>query len=303
MIALRLQGGLGNQLFQFAFGHEASQVTGLPLVADTRLLQAIGQHSGYELGRLGLGVACDLTEVHRQFPIWRVWLAERFPGYLGESLRVLHEPSLDKVRAVAGPPLMIKGYWQTGVVSEAATALVVDAVLKFSDTHLDQDAGRALVTSHHNAVAVHVRRGDYVSNNKISAQFGAATTAYFQLAMDELRLCLEDPRFYIFSDDADWSYTVFKGQSDVSIVSRSAGEESTALPDLCRMISCRHFILSNSSLSWWAAHLAGAIQTQPFEVRYPAPWFDAPHLQVQSDGIPKRSWRGLPKRGVTNSGP
>lgn len=299
MIALRLQGGLGNQLFQFAFGYEASRAAGRDLVFDTRLLHKIGAHAGYELDRLGIDVSCDPSEVQQAFSRARLWWLERLPRPVRDSLGYVEEPSLNQVKRFGRSVLLIKGYWQSSSIAAAATSVIVDGLSKAANKLHHSDEEMIRIIAHENAVAVHARRGDYISNKKVRALFGPCELSYFELGIDLMRARLERPFFFVFSDDPSWAQSAFSGHPDVRIVSSTNTDSSSAVIDLCRMSRCQHFVLSNSSLSWWAAHLSNHIRFgKPSEVIYPSPWFDAPALSGISGDLPKAAWIPMPKRGA-----
>lgn len=297
MIALRLQGGLGNQLFQFAFGYEASRAAGRELVFDTRLLQKIGAHAGYELDRLGVDVRCDPPEVQQAFSLQRLWWLERLPRPVRSSLGHLEEPSLEQVKRSGHSVLLIKGYWQSSSIDEGATSVIVDGLSRAASGLKQSDEEMIQICAQENAVAVHARRGDYISNKKVRALFGPCEVSYFELGMNLMRARLNQPLFFVFSDDPPWAQAAFSGYSDVRIVSAVETGAKSAVRDLCLMSVCKHFVLSNSSLSWWAAHLSAHTRSGgPSEVVYPSPWFDAPSLSGISGDLPKQAWTPMPKR-------
>jgi len=100
-----------------------------------------------------------------------------------------------------------------------------------------------------NSVAVHIRRGDYLTFPK----FNVCTENYYREAMAFMREQLSQPRFILFSDDLSWCKDVFSGEDieycDGIIV------RNDPLTDLQAMAECRHHIIANSSYSWWAAWL------------------------------------------------
>lgn len=299
MIALRLQGGLGNQLFQFAFGYAASRAASRALVFDTRLLHKIGAHAGYELGRLGIDISCDSFELQQAFSGARLWWLERLPRPLRGSLGFLEEPTLEQVRRSDRSVLLIKGYWQSGSIAEGATNLIVGGLSKLANGSLRSDEEMIRICAQGNAVAVHARRGDYISNKKVRALFGPCEPSYFELGIDLMRARLERPFFFVFSDDPPWAQSAFSGHPDVRVVSSANTDSSSAVIDLCRMSMCKHLVLSNSSLSWWAAHLSAHTRFgEPSQVIYPSPWFDAPALSGISGDLPKPAWTPMPKRGA-----
>lgn len=97
-----------------------------------------------------------------------------------------------------------------------------------------------------NSVAVHVRRGDYLSGG-FHVSCGKN---YFVSAMDKMREEIFSPKFYVFTDDITWCRGNFYGP-DISI--SSSGDSGDAILDFILMSRCRHHIISSSTFSWWAA--------------------------------------------------
>jgi hypothetical protein len=118
------------------------------------------------------------------------------------------------------------------------------------------------------AVCVHVRRGDYLLAPHFQ-HHGLCSVEYYRGAMTLVRDSRLGVRFFVFSDDWGWARQHFAGD-DVTVVEANGPEAGQ--DELRLMSACRHHILANSSLSWWAAWLAagdGQI------VIAPRPWFTA----------------------------
>ena len=93
-------------------------------------------------------------------------------------------------------------------------------------------------------IALHIRRGDYVSNPNHPSQ----PILYYQRALE----MLPDLDVIVFSDDAEWC----KQQEIFSSDRFSISEGNTTDADLCLMSMCQYHIIANSSFSWWGAWLA-----------------------------------------------
>jgi hypothetical protein len=107
------------------------------------------------------------------------------------------------------------------------------------------------------AIAVHVRRGDYVHNLRTAAAHNICDLNYYQTAIYLLREEVRDARFFVFSDDISWCRrNLDMCGSDVVFVETS--ELAVLHIDLELMKNCRHFVVANSSYSWWAAYLGSA---------------------------------------------
>src|SRR6202008_3427836 len=107
-------------------------------------------------------------------------------------------------------------------------------------------------------------------------QHGVCSAGYFARAMRLVRERVENPTFFVFSDDLAWCRQYVTG-ADVAYV--DANSSDAAHDELELMAACRHHIIANSSLSWWGAWLA---RTDGQIVIAPKPWFtrkaDTPDL-------------------------
>jgi hypothetical protein len=138
-----------------------------------------------------------------------------------------------------------------------------------------------------NSVAIHVRRGDYLSNKDTLRIHGVCSIDYYTNAINLIKERVSDPIFYIFSDDINW----VKNNLDLPENSEFIdGNENRPEIDLTLMMSCKHFIIANSSFSWWGAWLSS------FESKVviaPTPWFD--DANYVAEDIYSKQWIRLAK--------
>jgi hypothetical protein len=104
------------------------------------------------------------------------------------------------------------------------------------------------------SVALHVRRGDYLRPENKEGYFGICTKDYYQAAREVVRSLRPQARFFIFSDDPGWCRDNFAESGDVII---SAAVETPDWVDMALMSRCEHAIIANSSFSLWARWLGG----------------------------------------------
>jgi hypothetical protein len=104
-----------------------------------------------------------------------------------------------------------------------------------------------------NAVSVHVRRGDYISNPSAQHFHGTCGLDYYKKAVELILSKVNDPHFFIFSDDVKWVADNFMKEIRATIVDINDG--SSAVKDMQLMSACKHHIIANSSFSWWGAWL------------------------------------------------
>lgn len=102
------------------------------------------------------------------------------------------------------------------------------------------------------SVAVHVRRGDYLDPKHGGIYEGICTREYYEEAMGRIRERWPDARFFLFSNDPDWTRRNLGGEGRILV---EGGSEETGYLDLYLMSQCRHAVIANSSFSWWGAWL------------------------------------------------
>jgi len=273
-VIVRMMGGLGNQLFQYAAGRTLALATGRGLLLDTSAYRE-DRLRAYQLDRFAIAARPLRRGDVPFFRLRRSRLGailprrsrveivrERFPA------RVPVWPERGRV-SDAGTPYLI-GYWQ----SERYFAAAADTIRR--ELRLRKPADRANAATLESitgcdAVALHVRRGDYVSNPAATAYHGLCGLDYYQAAIRRLCESVAQPHFFVFSDDLDW----VRENLDTGHPTTWVGDNAdTPWEDLRLMAACRHFIVANSSFSWWGAWLG---EWPGKQVIAPARWFQADH--------------------------
>ncbi len=272
MIIVRIKGGLGNQMFQYAAGRALALKTGLPLVLDRRYYRREREY-GYALNAFKLADvplnAERLPPLLRGRPlaywIWR--LARREPRLLRQK-----GSGFDPAIAAICAPSWIDGYFQSERYFTAQAATIRAELTPISPLDAENARWHAEIKAESRAVSLHVRRGDYVSNSKATARHGICTPDYYARALDYVAQKMEsDPIIYAFSDDPAWVRENLKLPAEIRVVGHN--DSSRNIEDLRLMNACRHHIIANSSFSWWGAWLnprADKIVTAP------ARWFADP---------------------------
>lgn len=104
-----------------------------------------------------------------------------------------------------------------------------------------------------NSVCVHIRRGDY--NNKGNEWLQVCDLRYYQKGIDVIKGMTNNPNFFVFSnthDDIEW----IKKNYDLGVCPIYVDMSNPDYEEFRLMSSCKHFIISNSTFSWWAAFLS-----------------------------------------------
>jgi hypothetical protein len=275
LVVVRLSGGLGNQMFQYAAGRALALRQQAALRVDAT---DCGVHRGYELAKVfridpAPATAADLGALlgwRRRRRVQRVLArlpAARLRGAYVPEPHFRHWPGLHRLRGSA----YLDGYWQ----SEAYFADVearIRSDFAFRQPLRDANAEvAALIDAAEAPVSVHVRRGDYVADPRVARIHGTSDTAYYERALALLSARLPSaPRCFVFSDDPAWARAHLALPASTVHVEHNRGDDSHF--DLQLMARCRHHVIANSSFSWWGAWLdAGAARI----VVAPARWFRA----------------------------
>ena len=273
LICTSLVGGLGNQLFQYAAGRQLARRYGTELLFDDTQLKT--QRTGTTVRQLellnfkvfarpatsaelsGLWFARRLPLISRMFTPWCV-LVEKSGGY---------DTRFDQVCTST----YLVGYWQCyKYFSEAASSIAdeLNPVAQLSPTN----SALTFTIDRSESVAVHIRRGDYVSLKSAAKFHGALSLNYYASAIVAMKSTLPNARFFIFSDDQQWCRNNLPLHGiDAEFV--SSIPDSGAWEDLVLMARCRHHIIANSSFSWWGAWLADQRFGTRRRVIAPTKWF------------------------------
>lgn len=266
MIAVRLMGGLGNQLFQYAAGRRLAIKHETELVLDLGWIRheshTVTTPREFELEPFNL--AADRVEFDpREVASWdgrQRWFSRR------SGLTVVRQREgdmrVDSRVLQAGNDVLLIGYWQ----SEQYFVDIRDVIR----AELEVGSIRADV----GATAVHVRRGDYVAHEQTGAFHGVLPERYYRDALELVTQRSGSSRFSAFSDDPDWVERELAPSLGLELV-----RNGTPYDDLRRMAGCQHHVIANSSFSWWGAWLG---EGEASVVVAPARWFADPTVDTTS---------------------
>lgn len=254
MIIVKLKGGLGNQMFQYAAGLAVASVGSQELKLDItgyddpRYVNANTPRT-YRMHAFNLSsIIATIAEVEK---------AKNPLGIFSKILRAFSQRILNKHYVDYTPNFYkkrrnyIEGYFQ----SEKNFLVVKDKVLKEFTLKKEFESevlAEKIKIDKEKSVSVHIRRGDYVSDPKTNKSHGVCSKEYYDKAMSLVRTKIESPVFYFFSDDIEWVKKEFGEHPDYKYVSNPKLED---YEELILMSSCAHNIIANSSFSWWGAYL------------------------------------------------
>jgi len=276
MIYIRLMGGLGNQMFQYAFGKSLSVKNNLKLGLDLTYLSERPESPDYtirDFDLAGFNIDCQAKKFLRFHP--------RLKRFMSRIERTIRERSFNYDHDLSIPMdgAIYIGYFQ----SHKYFLDIRDALLElFKPRLLSEELNQSLLDLKKNSVSIHVRRGDYVTNSKSNSFHGLCSLEYYHEGISFILEKIDDPTFYVFSDDIDWVKENLKLKHSHKFISFI---KSSPCDELYLMSRCHHNIIANSSFSWWAAWL----NNNPEKIVVaPKNWFKDPTIDT-SDLIPS-SW-------------
>lgn len=262
MIIANLNGGLGNQMFQYANAKALATRKGVDFLVDASLYEKKVMHQGFEVGKIfdlpvRLATQSDLKKVLGIFqsPFANRILA-RLPLLKHLSRRFISEPHFEYWDGLKNCPkdAYLFGYWQSeSYFSDCEEQIRHEFSFKpFADVKNIELAQQ--IQNSECAVSIHVRRGDFLTNPKASTYHGVLPQTYYSEALMHLASKLPKIDLFIFSDDIEW----VKANLDLSthkihFVNHNTGANS--FQDMALMSLCDHHIIANSSFSWWGAWL------------------------------------------------
>ncbi len=266
MNIIRMTGGLGNQMFQYALylkfrsmGRDVKMddITEYALPNARPIMLWVFDIEYPKADRKEINYLTDgsLQLVHR--------IRRKLFGR--KSLEYQEKDCNFDLAVLEKYPAYLTGYFQTEKYFEDIAKQVRDA-FSFSDKiweGLDLETAEKLKAYEKQiedtpAIAVHIRRGDYLETSAVYG--GICTEAYYETAISLMKEKVPGATFFVFSNDvhwaSDWAKRMESDENSFIVVEGTT--EDTGYLDLLLMSRCRHYIIANSSFSWWGAWLGTA---------------------------------------------
>lgn len=255
MLVVKIIGGIGNQMFQYAFVKALQKRN-----PNQKFFLDISNFSykelserKYELDCFGINEAIADQKLVQNFQP-AIGKVEKLKRFFSFQKYLINSDESNYFKAdllkTYSENTYFEGYWQSekyflDIETEIRQIFTVKKALN-TQTKPFLDQIRAC-----DSVSLHVRRGDYVQNPIFNQVHGLCSLEYYQKAVDLISQKLEKPVFFVFSDDIFWCKKHLKFDVEIVFV---AGNFLN-YEDLSLMSACKHQIIANSSFSWWGAWL------------------------------------------------
>lgn len=259
MIVTRLIGGLGNQMFQYAVGRAVARRSKALLALD------VSGFANYDLRRYELAEFNIAAHVASEKQLISLGVVSKPPTFINRLLKrmgyaapehVLREASFtyDSRIESASAPVYLDGYWQSEkYFVHIAEELRQEFSLRDAWDEANEAMAAQIRAAGSGAVSLHIRRGDYVSNAHTAQYHGVCSLDYYRDAVSHIASHIEQPHFFVFSDDHAWVKENLQIDFPMTLVQVNSADRG--INDMMLMKSCRHHVIANSSFSWWGAWL------------------------------------------------
>lgn len=273
-------GGLGNQMFQYAFGLNMEK-QGKRILADTSWYHGKNCFGdGFLLKKVFPYVLINRDE--NQVKTLNRYLAQRwittrianriFP-FTSKVYWEKNKFAYD-VQALETSKKAVSGYWQCHrYVDNVSQELRRQFIFKYPLLPELQDLLDKI--QYGNAVFLHIRGGDYIKDSKASRLYGnICTSDYYKKAIYIMKKKLQNPLFLVFTNDIEYAKSIVLEKKEMFFISDVINRKYEDWVDMMAMSQCKHAIIANSSFSWWGAWL---IENPDKIVVAPQRWMNRKH--------------------------
>ena len=287
MIITELNGGLGNQMFQYAAARRLAEVNHAELKLNIENFKNDKLRT-YELHHLNINAQFvaynDIASFKNKSK------RQKIKSYIMQILsqKRIHNIKekyfhFDKSVLFLSDNVYLQGYWQSEKYFKDISDIIRrEFTLREPLSGESQRIVQKIKTSV-NSVSLHIRRGDYISNPTTNSVHGVCPLQYYQESIQVLSEKLGKLSLFVFSDDPMWAERNLSYEYPMIFVNHNGAEH--AYEDMHLMSLCMHNIIANSSFSWWGAWL----NNNPYKVVFaPKQWFKKEEMNTK-DLIPG-SW-------------
>lgn len=290
MKIVKILGGLGNQMFQYAFYIALKRRYPKEEVKiDLNSFRGYTSHNGFEVERVfRLSPALraskkDILRLTWPYFHYRIWqIASRIlPHRSSMCVEPQNMEFCQNAITLRNTDTYYDGYWQD-------QRYFVDAIEEVRKTFTfpqfsnQRNTAIAQIISTTNSVALHIRRGDYLKHKKYE---GTCSIDYYARAIEKISVLHDIDEYFVFCNDFEWyNDNIAPLLAGIKVTYINWNKHSESFRDMQLMSMCRHLIIANSTFSWWAAMLH---KDSDGSIIAPAKWFgfENYHFHLPEDWI------------------
>lgn len=242
MIIVHLMGGLGNQMFQYAAAKS------LAIKLQTSLKYYFRDYYPYAKREFTLNKFNIKLDNISYLDMFKIKLSKHNSAFLYRKEEKEYY-KFDLSFFDLPKNTLLKGFWQ----SYKYFIPYDDFIKKDFEITLNDIKTINLANEINNldSISIHIRRGDYISSSVTNKAHGTCTLNYYLEAISLIKKQVENPHFYVFSDDIQWAKNNLKISGTLKFIENIKNE----IIELKLMTLCKYNIIANSSFSWWGGYL------------------------------------------------
>ena len=279
-IRIKLTGGLGNQMFQFATGFAIAKKNNVRLSLDLNYINQRQLFNGFELDKV-FDIYSKVSFLNKALSLQSINFKEIL-NKIDVTFYNFKEPHFHYTSKILDIPKhsFLDGYWQSELYFKDY-AKEIRKIFYFSD-HLDKQ--NHLISNdinQSNSISIHIRRGDFLLKRNDNHYINLKE--YYLKAINESSKFFKNPKYFIFTDDPSWVTDNFVLDHSYFIV--AVNQDTKSFYDMHLMSLCKSNIIANSSFSWWGAWL----NNKKDKIIYaPKNWFK--DKSISTDDLIPSSW-------------
>ena len=272
MIVVKLKGGLGNQLFQYAMGRSLAKIHRTVLKMDISFFDTYELHE-YSIGPFNIQENFASAKEIRELSFGNKGVLNRVVGRLLHKSKV-YAPTYVKEKMFQfdhetlnlPDGVYLDGYWQSEkYFADIVGTIRQEFIVKTLPVGKDKELGESMASCE--SVNLHIRRGSYL-NPPYNKVHGTCSLDYYFRCIEQICKKVKNPHFFIFSDDPEWARNNLKLSYLTTLVDHNGADKD--YEDLRLMTQCKYHILANSTFSWWGAWMSQRAEKMVFA---PRQWF------------------------------
>lgn len=250
-LIVRIYGGLGNQLFQYATAYTVAKNNDCLL----ELLPIVSKKNTYRKMKLQQFALSKYVLSDDSIPIWIKLLRNRYGNKILQILKIsnisfgnwAYYYDYEKINNInTKKHIFLDGYWQNAEFFNQYRDDIVSQITPIDNIPFEVSSFINRIKDEE-SVALHIRRGDFLKKEN---QFLCVKEKYYSLAINQMIELKPNVKFYIFSDDSAWCREHFPNYELISF-----NNQYSDIWELICMANCKNNINSNSSFSWWSSFM------------------------------------------------
>jgi hypothetical protein len=283
-IISKLEGGLGNQLFQYAFAKKISCDLNCNLILDIGITST--QSENRKINLFNYMIDCKTISSDPRMSQYPEIAIKDFDL---KNIDIITENKsldvLERALKISKNTYLI-GWWQSYKYIDSIKDILKEEVYPKYKENSSFNKAKIWINSKNNTVAIHIRRGDFINTN-----FGILPKSYYFDALKLLMKKISNPEIIYFSDDPEWVKLELASVYEGHII--SSKWDLREYEELVLMSLCDHHIIANSSFSWWGCWLKK--NEDGISIR-PSRWFAKSNDIVNEEDICPKTWLIVPVR-------